>query len=273
MHFVDEGRGHPVVFVHGGPTWSFLYRALIADLCRDFRCLALDHLGFGLSEKPERADYSPQAHARRLGEFIDRLGLEEVSIVAHDYGAAIALAWARENQDRLRDFVVFNAWLWSLSDDPFVRKLNQVVANPLNLLWQKALNMPPKFFLPVMFADGYKLHSTTFNQYLEPFRKVSERRGAVDFVRSLLHDGKWFDGLWADRRAFAGKRSLLIWGLDDAWQGEASLTRWADAFPLSKVVALPGITNYVPEHVPRRCAAEIRMFLSGASSRGVLAAR
>ena len=67
MHYVDEGQGEPVVMVHGTPTWSFLYRNLIKGLIPDYRVVAPDHIGFGLSEKPEDWSYLPEDHARNLG--------------------------------------------------------------------------------------------------------------------------------------------------------------------------------------------------------------
>src|SRR6185312_14852498 len=63
MHYVDIGQGKPIVFVHGCPTWSFLYRKFLDGLSNGYRCIAIDHLGLGLSEKPKRADYRPAAHS------------------------------------------------------------------------------------------------------------------------------------------------------------------------------------------------------------------
>src|SRR6266542_1158670 len=73
IHYVDEGKGETILFVHGTPVWSFLYRHMIKDLSNKFRCVAIDHLGFGLSDKPKNADFTPLAHARRLENFIGKL--------------------------------------------------------------------------------------------------------------------------------------------------------------------------------------------------------
>ncbi|MGF1671643.1 MAG: alpha/beta fold hydrolase, partial [Balneolaceae bacterium] len=70
LHYVDEGAGDPVVMVHGNPTWSFLYRDLIKRLKPNYRCIALDHLGFGLSDKPIGWSYLPEDHARNLSALI-----------------------------------------------------------------------------------------------------------------------------------------------------------------------------------------------------------
>ena len=97
MHYVDEGRGKPIVMVHGTPTWSFMYRHLIKGLSDDFRVIAPDHIGFGLSDKPENWSYKPIDHAKNLAYLIESLGLEDITLVVHDFGGPIGLAYAVEN--------------------------------------------------------------------------------------------------------------------------------------------------------------------------------
>ncbi len=268
MHYIDEGKGHPIVFVHGGPTWSFLYRQLITNLRRDYRCIAIDHLGFGLSDKPEKADYKPSGHTRRLGLVLDQLEITDATVVAHDIGGPIALAWAMEQPDRMRDYILFNTWMWSLKDDLCARQLKNLITNPINVMWQRVLETSPKFFLPVLFADGYKMPNTIQDQYLGPFKDVRQRRGAIEFARALVKESAWFEDLWARRRSIADKRALLLWGMNDPWHGPAALDRWANALPMTQVVPLEGIGNYVPEQAPWRSVWEIRAFLSDATSLG-----
>lgn len=93
LSYVDVGDGAPVLLSHSTPTWSFEWRHLVRALAPDHRCVAPDHLGFGLSDRPDGADYSPEAHARRFAAFADRLDLRDVTLVIHDYGGPIALPW------------------------------------------------------------------------------------------------------------------------------------------------------------------------------------
>lgn len=272
LHYVDEGRGHTLLFVHGCPTWSFFYRKLIRELARDFRCVAVDHLGFGLSEKPEQADYSFSAHVRRLGEFAHHLDLQGVTLIGHDLGTAIGLAAALDDPALMRDFVSFNAWMWPVHEEPWVRRLHQVACNRINLFWQATLNTSPKFFLPVMFADLHSLRRSVQNQYLEPFRSVPQRNGAFTMVRSLTSASGDLEALWSSRRRLAERRALFLWGADDRSVDARYLDRWMEALPLGQAVVIEGCGNYVPEHAAPRCAAEIRAFLSGASSADVTGA-
>jgi pimeloyl-ACP methyl ester carboxylesterase len=72
MHYVDEGKGEPIVFVHGTPVWSFVYRKFIREFAQTHRCVTPDHLDFGLSDKPENADHSVAAQANRLEQFPEK---------------------------------------------------------------------------------------------------------------------------------------------------------------------------------------------------------
>jgi len=121
MAYVDEGTGPPVLLVHGNPTWSFYYRSLMVALPPlGLRAIAADHIGMGRSDKPSADDY-PHTLSRRvsdLGAFIDGLALTEpLSLVVHDWGGAIALAWAVDNVERIDKLVVLNTGAFPLPPD------------------------------------------------------------------------------------------------------------------------------------------------------------
>lgn len=92
MHYLDEGeaRGAPLLFVHGTPTWSYEWRHLIRDLSRTHRCVAPDHLGFGLSDRPRSFSYRPEAHAENLAAFARRLELKDITLVVHSIDTPIS---------------------------------------------------------------------------------------------------------------------------------------------------------------------------------------
>lgn len=92
VHYVDEGSGPTLLFLHGNPTWSFDYREVIESLRSEFRCVAVDYPGFGLSVAAPRYRYLPAEHAEVIGGFVDALALSGATLVAHDWGGPIGLA-------------------------------------------------------------------------------------------------------------------------------------------------------------------------------------
>jgi len=117
LSYVDEGEGAPIVMVHGTPTWSFLYRHLIRSLKERHRCMVPDHLGFGLSDRPRGWSYRPEDQARNLARLIETLALKDLTLVVHDYGGPIGLAYAIDHPENVCRLVLFNTWMWSWAGD------------------------------------------------------------------------------------------------------------------------------------------------------------
>ena len=109
LHFIDEGNGEPIVMVHGNPTWSFYWRNLILGLRDGYRCVAVDHIGCGLSDKPQKYEYSLQRRVDDLVSVVERLDLRKGTLVAHDWGGAIGLGAVQ------KAFVVFDVRRLDLS--------------------------------------------------------------------------------------------------------------------------------------------------------------
>ena len=127
MHYIDEGKGAPILFVHGTPVWSFLYRNQIKALAQTHRCIAPDHIGFGLSDKPENWDYKPASHAKNLIQLIKDLDLQNITLVVHDFGGPIGLGAALQLPDRIRQVVVMNTWLWETAHVPAAQKVDKIL--------------------------------------------------------------------------------------------------------------------------------------------------
>jgi pimeloyl-ACP methyl ester carboxylesterase len=108
LHFVDEGSGDPIVMLHGNPTWSFFYRNLILNLKSDYRLLALDNLGCGLSDKPAQAAYNLAEHIQNTIEWFESLNLKRFSLIIHDWGGPIGLGLANHFSDRLDKLIILN---------------------------------------------------------------------------------------------------------------------------------------------------------------------
>jgi haloalkane dehalogenase len=109
MHYVDVGTGDPVLLLHGEPTWSFLYRKVIAELAGGSRCIAPDYFGFGRSDKPTDADwYSYETHARSIERFVVELDLRDLTVVVQDWGGPIGFRLGVGQPERVARLVVLN---------------------------------------------------------------------------------------------------------------------------------------------------------------------
>lgn len=260
LHYIDEGTGEVILFVHGTPSWSFDFRNIIQQLKSDYRCVAIDHIGFGLSDKPEHYDYSTINHSRTLEKFILDKNLKNITLVLHDFGGPIGFNVAIHHPERIKNIVVLNSWLWSSETEPEFIKFSKVLRSPLLPFLYKWLNFSPKFILPKSFGN-HKLPRKTLKQYTKPFANRKQRNGALAFARSLLTDQQWFEQLWQQRMAVAEKPTLFVWGMKDPVITPKNLEKFETGFPNSKSVKLETSGHFPQEEEPEKVADAIRSFI------------
>jgi len=260
LHYVDEGHGETLLFVHGTPSWSFDFRNVIKALRGSFRCIAIDHIGFGLSDKPEHYDYTTMNHGRTLEKFILATDLRDITLVVHDFGGPIGLSAAMALPDRVKRLVVLNSWLWSSAADPDYIKLRRVLRSPLMPFLYRWLNFSPRFILPSSFGER-KLEKLLLGQYTAPFADRTQRSGALAFAHSLLNDQDWFESLWQRRAHVAHKPTLFIWGMNDPVIRPHNLAKFQSGFTNSTTRKLPGSGHFPQEEEPGRVAELIDMFV------------
>ena len=156
MHYIDEGSGPVILFSHGTPEWSFGWRDLVQGLRGQFRCIAPDLLGMGLSDKPANADYSCAAHSARLEQFIEQLGLRDINLVANDFGLSIGLSQAICHPENIRKICVFNGWMWRLDTDPHYNRPAKMIDSWLGRVLYKQFNFPVNVIMPAPFGNKKK---------------------------------------------------------------------------------------------------------------------
>jgi len=244
MHYIDEGQGEVLLFVHGTPSWSFDYRHQIKSFSKQYRCIAIDHLGFGLSAKPQNYNYTTQQHAKNLNEFIQKLGLKNITLVVHDFGGPIGFDYALKNPDNIAKIVVLNSWLWSAEEEPEFKKMRKILKSPLLPFLYKWMNLSPKVLLPQSYHNKKKLSKAIHQQYLKPFAKRNERKGTLAFARSLLNDQSWFESLWGQRAVLKTKPCLFIWGMNDTFILPKYLDQFVTAFEQKTVVKIDNCGHY-----------------------------
>lgn len=250
LSFVDHGTGPALLLVHGTPSWSFEFRSVILQLAGKYRCVAPDHLGFGLSDKPAAAALDPSAHATRLTDLVTDLDLQDITLVVHDFGGPIGLGAALRLNERVRRIVVLNSWMWPNGDDPALVKLGKVIEGPVGRFLYRFVNFSPRVLLPAMFADKKKLTKEIHRHYLGPFSRRADREGTYAMARALLGADAFYAELWAARAALAPKLTDIVWGQKDPAFKDVYLQRWIEGFPLARVHRLPQVGHFVAEEEP-----------------------
>ncbi|HWA83837.1 MAG TPA: alpha/beta fold hydrolase [Fimbriimonadaceae bacterium] len=267
MHYVDEGQGPPIVFVHGNPTWSFLFRGMIRDLSLKHRCIAMDHIGFGLSEKPEHWGYSPELHARNLARLIEHLGIPKFSLVVHGFGGPIGLSYAIENPVHVDAIVAMNSWMWSLKENAQAKKFDKGVSNAFGKLNYSFTN-PATILMPKAIEEKLKFPDRVYEQYKKPFANAKERQGAYGMAKGLLGSSTWQHGLWARREVLAGKAGLIVWGMCDRLFTPDLIPRWQSILPGAKVEQFPNAGHFAIEEDANAVEAAVYMFMDGQREMG-----
>lgn len=261
VHYVDEGVGEPILFLHGNPTWSFLYRGVIIRLRKNFRCIALDYPGFGLSVRPEGYDHTPAEHAEVVRAFVRHLDLRGLTVMGQDWGGPIGLRMACDELSRIRGLVMGNTWFWPpdtwqakalsyvMSMDPVQ---SQIVSR--NLLVEKLMPL----------GVNHPLAPEVMHHYREAMPTPSSRIGAAELPVQLMAASDWLTQLERDvEDRLANVPLLLTWGLHDPVFGRRYMERFREIFRLAKVVRLDA-KHYIQEDAPKEIAAAIQSFLEGA---------
>ena len=262
MHYVDEGAGDVLLFVHGNPSWSFEFRRLIRHFAREYRCIAIDHLGFGLSDKPRDVSYLPQFHAENFARFVEALDLDEITLVVHDWGGPIALDWAVDHGDRIKRIVACNSWFFDLSDQPMLRRFSAIVGSRLSRWLVRRFNFFAGVLLKGSFGNRSRLTADVHRQFLAPFPTPETREPTWIFPRAILGENAWVSRIWTRREALSRVPALLAWGMKDPGLAPL-LSRWQDAFPNNRTVLFDDVGHNVVEEAGERLIAPITEFLRG----------
>jgi cis-3-alkyl-4-acyloxetan-2-one decarboxylase len=266
LHYVDEGPADaaPLLFAHGNPTWSYLWRRPIAALSsRGHRCVAFDHMGFGRSDKPPQLSaYSLERHVGNALTLIDALDLTGVTLVAHDWGGPIGLGALLERPDRLKGLVLMNTWAWELPSflPPFLREfrtegLGEILALGGNLFVE---SIPGGMYRrdtdPVMMEA-----------YRAPFPDYWSRAGTLAFQREIpLTERDRSAPVMArihERLPSLDVPALLVWGMRDPVFQPVFLEQWRELLPHAQSVELAGASHFLVEDDPDGVTAAIGDFL------------
>lgn len=262
VHYVDEGVGEPILFLHGSPGWSFSFRHLIRGLSSQKRCIAPDLIGFGLSDKPTNWTYRPERDAEYIRDFIESKNLNGVTLVLHGMGGPIGLAYAVDNPRNVKRIVIINSWMWPLSDFEGVKKQDRLV----NGFWGRfayfKMNVAVRS-LKSQMVDRSHFAKLDFEHYWNPFDEVSERVGPYGYAKAMLGSTHFFKGLWEKRSAIQNIPALIFWGMEDRLLGHTTaLQEWNIVFPDAEVKRLANTGPFVMEEKGAGLVPPIEMFVN-----------
>ncbi|QSQ19497.1 alpha/beta fold hydrolase [Pyxidicoccus parkwayensis] len=260
VHYVDEGQGETLLFLHGNPSWSFQWRDLIHGLRGSYRCIALDYPGFGLSQAPEGFGFTPREESRVVEELVDRLGLRDVTLVMQDWGGPIGIALAERRPELVKRVILGSTWAWRTSTSEPRGKWSVIAGGPVGEFIQANFNGIATLALKDSIAR--ELPADVADVYARPFRPLDRRGIAAFYPGQITAASDWFGELEAGLPAFKDKQALIFWALEDPGFPRTDLARWEQTFPNHKTVELAHTHHFFFEDTASEVIANIRAFMT-----------
>ncbi len=255
LHYIDEGGGPVLLLLHGNPTWSFLYRRVVARLRHRFRCLALDYPGFGLSSAPPDYGFTPAEHSTVVERFMDGIGLESFTPVVHDWGGPIGLAVASRHPERVRALVITNTFAWPVDGDRHFEWFSRLMGGAVGRLAIRRLNAFVNVVVPV--GTRRRLSRPEMAHYRGPFPTSDARMPTHVLPREIIASREFLAEVEAGLTRLTHLPTLIAWGGRDFAFRDTERRRMEGAFPHHRSVVFEGAGHYLHEDVPEELASTI----------------
>jgi haloalkane dehalogenase len=254
LHYVDEGRGESLVMIHGNPTWSYYYRRLIKAFSPRYRCIALDHLGCGMSDVPSEAQYEYTLASRvdDLTNLLQHLGLsDKLTLVLHDWGGMIGMAYADRHPETVKRIVLFNTAAFPLPKSkpfPWPLWLTRTAFGEWLVLRFNAFSRVAAW----VGCTRAKMPPDIRQGYVAPYAHPSRRLATLRFVQDIpLREGDRAYLLVRDVASrlsqFAQVPVLICWGGKDFVFDRHFLEEWERYWPHAEVHRFPAAGHYIVE--------------------------
>ncbi len=261
LNYIDEGNGKVILFVHGTPDWSFSYRNIIKELSKYYRCIALDNLGFGLSDKPNKVNYSIESQSKRLEEFVSSLNLDKFSIVCHDFGGPISLLIALNKIENIENIILMNSWAWDLNDDKNFQK-TKVLHGIFGKMLYLNYSFSVKFLMPNSYFDKTKLTKEAYKHFLYPFQSKNNRESTYQYAKELLNSGEYVNIIWGNIEKFDKVKFKILWGMNDKYFQTYILDKFASGLPNAQIVKIENCGHFVSEEQSEIVIQEIKEMIT-----------
>ena len=272
LHYVDEGAGEPLLFVHGNPTWSFYWRNLILGLRDQYRCIAVDHIGCGLSDKPQNYPYTLERRITDLAHVVEQLNLKNATLLAHDWGGAIGLGTVQRLPFRFSRIVLFNTGAFP---PPFVPWRIAACRTPiLGTLAVRGLNAFARAALSMAVEKHDRMTADVRGGFLAPYANWHDRIAINEFVRDIPFSSrhptwKTLEKIESGLPSLGGWPIQLIWGMRDWCFRPECLARIRKHWPQAEVHELADCGHYVVEDAHERIVPLVADFLHRHSQQSI----
>jgi pimeloyl-ACP methyl ester carboxylesterase len=263
-HFVDEGDSNtpPVLMLHGNPTWSFFFRRLIRSLKQNYRVIAPDHMGCGLSDKPQKYPYRLSNHMHNVERLMDHLDLKQITLICHDWGGAIGMGVAARRPDLFDRFVILNTAAWRSERLP-----KRIAVCRIPVLGPLAVRGFNGFALAATkMAVAKPLDAVSKMGLIYPYNNWTNRIATLRFVQDIpmnpLHPS--YTCLKETERLLyrlQDKPMKICWGMKDWCFDSVFLDQWRDRFPKASVSKYPNAGHYILEDAHEGVLQKITRFL------------
>lgn len=249
LAYVDAGEGPPVLFLHGNPTWSFLWRDAIIGLRGRRRCVAPDHFGMGLSDRPAPGDPPRRLvdHIGNIERLVDHLGLKRFDLVVHDWGGAIGFGYARRHPERIRRIVVTNSAAFF---GPMPTRIAWCRRGDFGRFLVQGLNAFAGL-APVMGVVA-RVAPEVAQGYRWPYRNWHSRRAVADFIADIPVEPDHptrpeLEAIIQALPQFRDHPMTLVWGARDFCFNDVFLASWQQHFPGATVHRFENASHLVLE--------------------------
>ncbi|MBI1311576.1 alpha/beta fold hydrolase [bacterium] len=265
LHYVDEGSGDVLLCVHGNPTWSFAWRSVVREFSSTHRVIAIDHLGCGLSDKPQDYNYCLANHIANLQTLIEKLDLRNITLLAHDWGGAIGMGTAGRMPERFARFVLFNTGAFRSKLIPLRIAVCRIPFFGTFVL--RGLNAFSRAALTMAVEKHERMTPAVKAGYLAPYDSWANRVAVNRFVKDIpLKEShpSWSTLVDVETglEQFQQHPMLLVWGEKDWCFTTAFLDEFERRFPQAETLRIPDAGHYVFEDAPEVFLPKVREFLS-----------
>lgn len=271
LHYIDEGPRDselaPVIMVHGNPTWSFFYRNIIKELSKKRRVIAVDHIGCGLSSKPQDYDYTLKNHVDNLSDLFSKIILPQIKdakkfdLIVHDWGGAIGLGLACRYKEYLGRSIIMNTAAYTDEQIP-----KRIALCKIPFVGEKLVRHLNAFAWPATFMAVEKpLPQVVKEGYLLPYNNYENRIATARFVKDIPMTKS--HPTWKTLKEIEDQLSdlpgekLLLWGEKDFCFSPHFFERWKSFYPNAEACLLSSAGHYLLEDEPEFTRNKITEFL------------